>query len=251
MLGILSMSGFAIAAIVAGLCLLSILAGAVYVIGFMKPGTWGFLSGLFGGGGGASSPGAYAGSAAVSVPSASSAGAGSSVQQPQGQAAPVQTTTQTQAVPAAVPATAPAGGWKRAKNTYYNSYPSCCPESPNYDPSAGKSECQNYNGCKWAGQFAYGGKKSADYVKSNNIVSFFDLGAKGAGAMAGKQIRLRKNGKEIVATVLDTCGDSDCGGCCSTNARGTGYLVDVEANTCIRNFGGVSACSGEIEWAPL
>ena len=137
-------------------------------------------------------------------------------------------------VPALPPAT---GAWKQARNTFYNSY-----------PAPGSNECLNYNGCTWAGQFAYGGKKTLDWVKSNNIVSFFDKSAGNAGAMKGKQIRLRKNGKEFVATVLDTCGDSDCNGCCSKNAASTGYLVDIERHTCDRELGGTAACSGTIEW---
>ena len=151
---------------------------------------------------------------------------------------------------------APATGeWKKARNTFYNSYPACCPKSPTYDPKAGKGECGDYSGCKWMGQFKYGGTKSYDYVKSNNIIAFFDKGAKDAGALGGKQIRLRKNGKEFVATVLDTCGDADCMGangvgCCSANAAKTGYLVDIEAETCKRVLGSTGACSGEIEWQP-
>lgn len=158
---------------------------------------------------------------------------------------------------AKTPATTPAplgpakGEWRKARNTFYNSYPACCPKSPTYDPKAGKGECGDYSGCKWMGQFAYGGTKSYDYVKSNNIVAFFDKGAKGAGALGGKQIRLRKNGKEFTATVLDTCGDSDCSNCCSANAAKTGYLVDIEAETCKRVLGSTGACSGEIEWQPV
>jgi hypothetical protein len=142
------------------------------------------------------------------------------------------------------------GVWKKARNTFYNSYPACCPKSPTYDPKAGKGECGDFSGCKWMGQFKYGGTKSYDYVKSNNIIAFFDKGAKDAGALGGKQIRLRKNGKEFAATVLDTCGDSDCSNCCSKNAAETGYLVDIEAETCKRVLGSTDACSGDIEWQP-
>ena len=138
---------------------------------------------------------------------------------------------------ATVPAPPSGGVWKKARNTFYNSY-----------PAPGSNECKNYNGCAWAGQFAYGGKKSEEWVKANNIVAFFDKSAGNAGALKGKQIRLRKNGKEFIASVLDTCGDSDCSGCCSKNAAQTGYLVDLEKHTCIRELGSAAACTGLIEW---
>ncbi len=38
-----------------------------------------------------------------------------------------------------------------ASLTYYSSYPACCPNSPNYDPNADKSECDDYSGCKYLG----------------------------------------------------------------------------------------------------
>jgi hypothetical protein len=51
--------------------------------------------------------------------------------------------------------------------------------------------------------------------------------------------------------VLDTCGDSDCSGCCSKNSSATGYLVDIERHTCERELGSAAACSGTIEWQPV
>ncbi len=44
---------------------------------------------------------------------------------------------------------------------------------------------------------------------------------------ANKKIRLTKNGKSFEATIVDTCGNPDCNGCCSENAQG-GFLVDIE-----------------------
>ncbi len=43
-----------------------------------------------------------------------------------------------------------------AQLTYYDSYPMCCPNSPNYDPHAPKDECDDYSGCKYIGDFANG-----------------------------------------------------------------------------------------------
>jgi hypothetical protein len=46
--------------------------------------------------------------------------------------------------------------------------------------------------------------------------------------------------KTFTALIADTCGNSDCDGCCSTNADPTtGYLIDMEYNTAIRHFGSV------------
>ena len=53
-----------------------------------------------------------------------------------------------------------------ARLTYYNSYPPCCPNSPNYDPKADKSECDDYSGCDYIGDFAAIGHKSLSYVQT-------------------------------------------------------------------------------------
>jgi len=46
--------------------------------------------------------------------------------------------------------------------------------------------------------------------------------------------------------VLDTCGDSDCGGCCFDNADPTtGELRDIESAT-VGRFG---TSSGTVRWA--
>ena len=63
----------------------------------------------------------------------------------------------------------------------------------------------------------------------------------------GKTITLKKNGKTFTATVADTCSDSDCGGCCSANAK-NGYLVDIEYYTALRNLGSLGAVSGTVDF---
>ena len=65
-------------------------------------------------------------------------------------------------------------GWKTAQLTTYTSYPACCQGSPAYDAKASKEECSDYSGCKYQGEFAAIGKKSFDWVKSHNIVAFYD-----------------------------------------------------------------------------
>mgnify|MGYP003350663844 CR=1 FL=1 len=59
--------------------------------------------------------------------------------------------------------------------TYYDSYAKCCPNNPNYDPHYSKDECKDDDACKYSGEFYCSDKKLPfDYVKNNNIVSFFD-----------------------------------------------------------------------------
>ena len=60
---------------------------------------------------------------------------------------------------------------------------------------------------------------------------------------------MRKDGIIFEATVLDTCADSDCGGCCTRNAKkGGGFLIDMEAYTVQRHLGSLSKADGTIEW---
>lgn len=122
--------------------------------------------------------------------------------------------------------------------TNYISYPECCD-----DPNApDKDECEDYNGCKWAGQFAYvDGKKSLDWVKKNNILSVF---GKDSSKLKLKTLELRKNGKTIKGIVYDRCDDSDCNGCCTKNAGKEKFLIDLEKYT-YQRFG---QSDGVIEW---
>lgn len=123
--------------------------------------------------------------------------------------------------------------WRSANKTNYTSYP---------DP--GSEECIVYNGCQWAGQFAAcQGTKSEQWVSSHNIVAAFP----DFKALELHDLCLRKGKKAIVVTVLDTCGDSDCDGCCTQNQGSADQLIDVESYTNER--WGVS--DGPIEWADL
>ncbi len=85
---------------------------------------------------------------------------------------------------------------------------------------------------KYAGLFAaFNDKKSFEWVKANNIISFYDgkdrNGVNWRTKYANKKIKLTKNGKSFIAIIADTCGDNDCNGCCFRNSKG-GYLVDIE-----------------------
>lgn len=152
------------------------------------------------------------------------------------------------------------GAWCNALATWYMSYPPCCKDAPNYDPNADKSECTDYNGCKWMGQFAgVDGKLSYDEVKSKSIVAFYeDANQSGSGAASwwNKNARNRdiivknpQTGKTMTVKALDTCGNSDCDNCCSKNAKkGGGFLIDFEINTAKRFWGGNVPDEAKIQW---
>lgn len=142
-------------------------------------------------------------------------------------------------------------GWKKANATYYWSYPQCCKNSPSYDPNADTTECDENSGCEYLGKFAgVDGTKSYEWVKSNNITSFFLLGG-GWEKWSGKDIMIRnpKTGKTMTVKVVDTCGDGDCKGCCTRNAtKGGGALVDLEYWTAKRFWGDDLPGEAAIEW---
>jgi hypothetical protein len=123
--------------------------------------------------------------------------------------------------------------WKSANKTWYESYP---------DP--GSEECIKYNGCTWAGEFsACDGKKPEAWVQSHNIVSAFP----DFDTLQLHDLCLRSGDKTLVVTVLDTCGDDDCDGCCTQNLGDADELIDIESYT--NDRWGVE--DGRIEWADL
>jgi hypothetical protein len=123
--------------------------------------------------------------------------------------------------------------WNKANLTNYTSY-----------PAPGSEECVAYNGCTWAGAFAFlDGKQSEDWVKNNNIIA---IHSKDANAYKLKTLRLRQGDRQIDAVVYDMCSDSDCNGCCTKNASANGlnFLIDIEKYTMQRfGFG-----DGIVEW---
>lgn len=139
-----------------------------------------------------------------------------------------------------------------ASLTYYHSYAPCCKDNPNYDPNFDKSECRDFSACKYSGDFAAIGHKSYDWVKKNNIIAFYDdsdmEGKHFNKKYGGKSIKLTKNGKTFTAVIADTCGNKDCNNCCRKNSRPSGYLVDIEYNTAIHNFGSLKSVDGQIEF---
>ena len=124
--------------------------------------------------------------------------------------------------------------YRRANLTNFESYP---------DPDS--EECREYNGCRWAGYFAFvNGRKPESWVRRNNIIA---VHSRDANRYRLKTFRLKKNGRTIDAKVYDMCADSDCNGCCTRNARSTGFLIDIEKYT-MRRFG---SGSGIVEWTCL
>ena len=140
-----------------------------------------------------------------------------------------------------------------ASLTYYHSYPECCPDEINYDPSANTTECDLYNGCQWTGMFAaLEGKQSYEFVSNSSLIAFYEYGQDTQhfhSAYGGKNITLVKAGVVVFeALIADTCADSDCNECCSANSAETGFLVDLEYFTMMRNFEDPSDASGLIEF---
>ena len=125
--------------------------------------------------------------------------------------------------------------WKKANLTHFESY-----------PEPGSDECENFNGCMWAGYFAFvDGKQTENWVMNHNILAVHQ---KDANTYKLKTLRLKKGGKQIDAVVYDMCADSDCSGCCTQNASGTGFLIDIEKYTKARF--GVQG-DGTVDWACL
>lgn len=126
--------------------------------------------------------------------------------------------------------------WRSANLTNFESYP---------DPNS--EECIEYNGCLWAGQFAFvSGVMPESWVQANNIIA---IHSKDADQYKLKTFRIRQGTKQIDAKVYDMCSDTDCGGCCTTNANqnGIGFLIDIEKYT-MQRFG---SGAGVVEWTCL
>jgi hypothetical protein len=128
------------------------------------------------------------------------------------------------------------GVWMKANLTNFTSYP-----APNSE------ECIVYNGCMWAGQFAFvSGTMPESWVKANNIAAIHE---KDAPTYKLKTLRLRQGTKTIDVKVYDMCSDSDCSGCCTENARqnGLNFLIDIEKYT-MQRFG---TGDGIVDWQCL
>jgi hypothetical protein len=122
--------------------------------------------------------------------------------------------------------------WREANLTWYESYP-----DPNSD------ECLYYSGCEYVGMFAMwpGEVRPESWVQATNIAA---VHSDDWDTYRGKTLRVRQEGREIDVTVYDQCLDSDCGGCCTSNASETGFLIDMEINTADR-FG---STGGIVQW---
>jgi hypothetical protein len=129
---------------------------------------------------------------------------------------------------------APSLVWKTGSKTNFTSY-----------PAPGSQECIQYNGCMYEGEFAGCNQtETLAWVMSHNIVAVFPDFA----TLKLHDLCLKSStGRTIVVTVLDTCGNSDCNGCCTQNQGTADELIDVESFTDAR--WGVP--DGRIEWADL
>jgi hypothetical protein len=149
---------------------------------------------------------------------------------------------------------AAASGWRTAQLTTFTSYPACCPGSPVYDPHAPKDECDDYSGCKYMGDFAAIDHKSFSWVKSHDLIAFYDdsdrSGKNFNKKYGGKTIQLKKGNTTFNALIADTCGNNDCDGCCTQNSK-HGFLVDMEYWTTVRRIGGPDNADGTIQFKIL
>ena len=123
--------------------------------------------------------------------------------------------------------------WRSANKTNYTSY-----------PEPGSQECVEFNGCMWEGLFAgCDGKQSEAWVAAHNIAAVFP----NFGALDGHRLCLRSGDQRMIVHVIDTCADSDCSGCCTTNQGSQDALIDLESYTNAR----WGLPDGVIEWADL
>jgi len=123
--------------------------------------------------------------------------------------------------------------WRTANKTNYTSY-----------PEPGSEECIVYNGCFWEGQFsACTGKNTEAWVESINIAAVFPM----FDELKNHELCIRKGSKLMIVNVIDTCGDSDCDGCCTENKGDAEALIDLESYTNAR-WGEEDS---SIEWADL
>ena len=121
--------------------------------------------------------------------------------------------------------------WHSANITTFSSYP---------DPN--EFECPTAANCPWMGMFkGLDDRQSDSWVRQNNIIA---VHSKDYEWLKGKTLKIKQGNREINATVLDECSDSDCAGCCSTNMGNKDTLIDLERYT-MKRFG---SHSGAVEW---
>jgi hypothetical protein len=124
--------------------------------------------------------------------------------------------------------------WRQANLTNFTSY-----------PEPGSEECEDFNGCMWAGYFAFvDGQMSESWVMQHDIAAVHERDADEYGL---KTLRLRQGSHQLDVKVYDMCSDSDCDGCCTQNASQTGFLIDLESYTADRFGSG----DGIVEWTCL
>lgn len=127
----------------------------------------------------------------------------------------------------------PALTWRTGKKTNYTSY-----------PEPGSEECIDYNGCFWEGQFtACEGKLEEKWVAATDIAAVFPHFKE----LAHHELCIRHGDKVMIVNVIDSCGDSDCDGCCTENKGDADALIDLESYTNAR----WGLADSDIEWADL
>jgi hypothetical protein len=174
------------------------------------------------------------GSSAATLPESSATVPASSASVPESSAAIPKSSAE---IPESSSATANDTVWNKANLTWYTSW-----------PEPGSEECEDYNGCTWAGWFAgLDEQQTEEWVSEHNIIAVHE---KDWETYKLKTFRLKQNGRTIDAVVYDMCSDSDCDGCCTENAGELEFLIDIESYSCKR-LTDDGDCDGVVEWTCL
>jgi len=163
---------------------------------------------------------------------------GSSLQSAPGRRPPSATTVTTSK------SGAPAAPQKATVDWFY-SYAPCCPDNPNYDAGhdGGDDDCSVDDDCDAPGLFSVLGQVSLEEVQARDLISFFDAsdpkGNRFAERYAGRNVSVELGERRFTATIVDSCPDARCDGCCTAAARANGFAIEIEYYTALRHLGDV------------
>ena len=86
------------------------------------------------------------------------------------------------------------------------------------------------------------GVHSEDWVAAHDIAAVFP-----DDGLENHDLCVRSGDRVMIVTAIDTCGDSDCDGCCTRNKGDADALIDLESYTNAR----WGLPDGQLEWADL
>jgi len=72
---------------------------------------------------------------------------------------------------------------------------------------------------------------SLEEVQARDLISFFDAsdpkGNRFAERYAGRNVSVELGERRFTATIVDSCPDARCDGCCTAAARANGFAIEV------------------------